>query len=302
MHSMTGYGKASVSLNGLNIHAQMRSVNHRFLNCQINLPETLFDFNSRIETLIRKHITRGSINFSLKIEIDGKDQGSTLNIPLIKNYHKQLKSIRKNLSLKDEISINTILNLPGTYSSTHSPQTSKKVKWSAIERLVIKTTSNLVKMREREGKRLKTSLQQIIKKMRSIKNKIKKRTPAVINNYYRTLSKRVEDMLNNMKTIAADKKEENNNINQRIASEVAFFAQRVDITEEIHRLDSHLDSFFHTMNQKGELGKKLDFITQEMLREVNTIASKANDASVSGYTITLKSYIDKLKEQVQNIQ
>jgi uncharacterized protein (TIGR00255 family) len=302
MKSMTGYGEASTKLNGAVINIQARSVNHRFFSIQINMSESLSEWTSRAEEITRKHIVRGSVNLSLKIDSDYKRKPVTLNMELVKSYYNQLKAIQKKLKLRDDISLNTILALSPLDTQNHKELVSSQSDWMVIEKAILKTLGSLVQMREREGARLKKELEAIVKKMQSVNDKIKKRVPEVIKHFHDVFSKRANDLLEKNKLNLGKNGTEPDSLTKRIAEEVAIFAQRADITEEIQRLNSHFNEFLRSMNQPGIFGKKLDFLTQEMLREVNTIGSKANDTEISYHTINLKTDIEKLKEQVQNIE
>ena len=304
MQSMTGYGQASTKLGKSNIDVQVRSVNHRFFTCQLNLPDVLSDRSGDIEAVVRKYIPRGSVNLAIKLELGIQRDIPRFNVPLIKTYYHQLKSIQKALKLKEDITINTLLDTVPLQPAEQDLTISLASDWSAIEKVIVKALNNLVKMRKREAGRLKIQLEQMAKKMQTINNDIKKRAPQVVAEHQETFSRRIKEMLvkQNLNITELNGNVDANNLTQRIAEEVALFAQRIDVTEEIQRLQSHLDEFLHIMNQSGLLGKKLDFLTQEMLREVNTIASKANDTKIAYYTINLKSDIEKLKEQVQNIE
>jgi uncharacterized protein (TIGR00255 family) len=304
MRSMTGYGKASARVKNLNIRIEARSVNHRFFNCQLGLPEILSDSNARIEAIVRQYIPRGSINLSIKIEPVNQKPVYEFNIPVIREYHNRIKVLQKKLGLKDQLSINTLLNLPGIQQLIQLNQAEIKPDWAGMERVIASALKNLVNMRSREGNRLKKALQAILNRVQSLKEEVRKRIPEVKKQYQEALSKRVIEILSKIKAdiSGTNNGTDANNINQRIAEEVAFFAQKIDITEEINRLESHLEEFRKTINQDGEAGKKLDFLTQEILREVNTMASKGNDSKISHYTIALKMEIDRLKEQVQNIE
>ena len=206
--------------------------------------------------------------------------------------------------MKDDISLNTILALSPLNTREYDQLVSSQSDWAIIEKAILKALDSLVKMREREGARLKKELEAIVKKMQLINDKIKKRVPEVIKHFHDIFSKRTADLMEktNLAVNKGGDKSDSDSLNKRIAEEVAIFAQRSDISEEIQRLNSHFNEFLRTMNQSGIFGKKLDFLTQEMLREVNTIASKANDTEISYHTINLKTDIEKLKEQVQNIE
>lgn len=290
---MTGYGEAIVrGPNSQSLKTEIRSVNHRFFNLKTSVPQTFNIYDSDIEDLVKKYACRGAINLVIR---EGKPEPPQLNIhtKLLKNYHRQLKQLQKMLKLKGSIAIETLISLPGVLEAADKGNSPNRKQWLLVEKAVKSALCDLIAMREREGERLHKALAGILGKMALLLNKIERLAPQVRARYERSLRERLAD------TLAAPNY---NNIRQGIANEVALFAQRADITEEIQRLKSHLDEFNRTIKQAGEIGKRLDFIAQEMLREVNTMGSKANDSRITYNVIALKGNVEKLKEQVQNIE
>jgi uncharacterized protein (TIGR00255 family) len=293
MKSMTGYGEAIVKgSNSQSLKAEIRSVNHRFFNLKSSLPQTLNIYEPDVGDLIKKHLRRGSINLVIR---EGKPESPELNIraKLIKDYYRQLRQLQKTLKLKGDIAIESLISLPGVLEVTDKPGNNIRKQWLMVEKVLKSALRDLTAMREREGKRLAKALAGILNKMSGLLGKIARLAPQVRARYEQSLRQRLAGML-----AAPDY----NNIRQGVANEVALFAQRSDITEEIQRLKSHLEEFSRTMRQPGEAGKRLDFISQEMLREVNTMGTKANDSRITYNVIALKGNVEKLKEQVQNIE
>jgi len=296
---MTGYGetKQIIQRGGkLYLTVQTRSVNHRFFNLQLSLPEMLSDKETQVEGMVRKHIQRGSINLSVRLE--SGNQGTTVpfNTALIKRYYRQLQNLKRWLKLKGDVSIDMLLGLPGVLEKSDFLTTDNTVIWPATERAINKALDKLVRMREREGRRLKKELVKILGHLIRLARQIEKHTPEVLANYRQMLKSRIKELT------ASESITVNNNFSQRLAQEVAFFVQRCDITEELHRLSSHCNEFQRTLNERTGNGKKLDFLAQELLREINTIASKSNNAQISHLSVTMKTEVDKLKEQIQNIE
>ncbi|MFH1226969.1 MAG: YicC/YloC family endoribonuclease [Planctomycetota bacterium] len=293
MKSMTGYGEAVAKLKGGNsIRVEIRSVNHRFFNLKTNLPASLNVYESDIEELIKKYIRRGSVNLVIR---EGRQEKPELNIQtgVLKNYHRQLKRLQKELGLAGGISIDTLISLPGVLEVADRDGVSGKRRWLSAERVIKSALQDMVAMRQRESRRLAKGLLAIIRKMLVLVGKIESLAPQVRTHYEQSLKERLAHILSSV---------DHSNISQGLANEVMLFAQRSDITEEIERLKSHIAEFERTMKLSSEAGKKLDFLAQEMLREVTTIGAKANNSKITYNVITLKGNVEKLKEQVQNIE
>ncbi|MBI5779671.1 MAG: YicC family protein [Planctomycetes bacterium] len=317
MKSMTGYGEARgrIAPNRLNIRVEVRSVNNRFLNLKMNLPELLSGYESDIEEIARQYLKRGAINLFIKVFSD-RTPRLIINRAIIKHYHQELKLLQKTLGLKDDIPLNTLINLPGVLEPVVKTDYITNKEWSYIVKVIRQALGNLVKMRQREGDRLAKTLQKDLNRMGDSLNKIEKFVPSIRADYEASFRKRLQDVLDKY-TLNKDfsghsnpdngakPKNRNNDLSsleRNIAVEVALFAQKSDINEEIKRLSSHITEFTATLKQNNEVGKKLDFITQEMLREINTIGSKSANTTITYAVISLKSELEKIKEQVQNIE
>lgn len=308
MNSMTGYGESGDSYsNKFKVRVEIRSVNNRFLNIKMNLPESMGGYEDDIEKLIRQYIHRGAINFFLKLSSDNYRK-LIINRSMLKDYYKELKNIQLMLGLKEAISLEGIINLPGVLEPSVKCDFISNKEWSCISTVIKQALANLARMRNREGNRLKKALEKSINRMAVLLKQIKSRMPQVLTRQENVLKERVRHILDDSFrgpdnfSNAVNQKKQPVNLEQNIAMEIALFAQRADINEEIQRLKSHFDEFSATLNQKGETGKKLDFICQEMLREINTIGSKSIDTSITYGVISLKSELEKIKEQIQNIE
>ena len=294
MRSMTGYGEASYEKENLLVRVECRSVNHRFFSLKLNLPETLTSYESEIESLVQKFIHRGTINLNVKLTALPEQGMYQFNATLIRHYYRRLKGLQKSLGIKEGIILDTLLTLPGVLEPDAQPDWHTQKIWLKVKGAIQLALRRLQWMREREGKRLHTGLKKTLHKMQSLISQIESYAPVVIDHYEQNLRQRVARLLNLKKNDLKD--------NQSLATEIMLFAQRCQITEEIQRLLSHLNEFTRTMNDQNAVGKKLDFITQEMLRETNTIASKANNARIAHWAIELKTETEKIKEQIQNIE
>lgn len=298
MYSMTGYGVASGRVKKLNIKVQIRSVNHRFFNLQLNLPETLSEYEDEIKQLVQAHIRRGSVNLSLKIDEPSSQPILDFNIKLLKKYLQKLKTVFRvvNFNYELDLDLATLINLPGVMEPSDTHRKFSKEAVSRIKEIIRKALFKLIQMRQREGNHLKQKLKQLIYQMQILIEKIKNHYPKMLANYQAKLRTRIKELVMKQELSLSD------NLEQKIAEEVVVVTQRSDITEELHRLDSHLKEFIRSMEQDQEVGKKLDFLTQECLREINAISSKANDAQIARWVVGLKLNVEKLKEQVQNIE
>lgn len=327
MKSMTGYGEARGQLGaqGLNIRVEVRSVNNRYLNLKMNLPDLLSGYEGDIEEVVRQYLKRGAINIFIKI-FSSRVTRLVINRQLLKNYYQELKMLQKALGLKENVPLNTLINLPGVLEPVVKTDYISNKEWAYIIKVIRQSLGNMVKMRQREGNRLALTLRKNLKRMVEFLSKIEKRVPFIRSEYEASFRKRLQDLLDkyalnkdfsagapartdgrsggsdNNISKGRDRRGELNNLERSIAVEVALFAQKADINEEIKRLASHIDEFTATLKKNNEVGKKLDFITQEMLREINTIGSKSSDTSVTYAAIALKSELEKIKEQVQNIE
>ncbi|MEK7449398.1 MAG: YicC/YloC family endoribonuclease [Planctomycetota bacterium] len=294
--SMTGYGSADLKRKNLLIKTEIRTVNHRFLNLKINIPESLIPFERFIEKEVQQAINRGTVNLTVRIEQADSGQGFKFNHRLLRHYYQKLQNLKRSLNISEDISLSTLLNLPGVLEASEKKEGTVFFLWSAAQKTIRAALADLLLMREREGRRLKKEMEKIIKQMSFLLKKTSSRQPEVVKNYARALEKRVRELMEKSR-VNADQ-----GLESDLAREIAFFAQRSDITEEIHRLKSHLNEFQHSLETSSPVGKKLDFLTQEILREVNTIASKSNDTRISLQAVELKNSVEKIKEQVQNIE
>ena len=290
--SMTGFGDASAENNGTHYAVEIRSLNNRFFKAMIKLPDNLSGLEPEIETMLHKRLERGSITYILKIRQDSAEAAYHVNTAALEAYLSQLRNV-KGLDGVARIDLAGLLTLPGVCSEPRDDSDEIARHGDTIRALTEKSIQKLEQMRRREGEALFGELLKHLAVMRGELEEIARRAPFVIDDYHKRLSARVNQLLS---------KAELNVSQQDLLKEVAVFAERADITEEIHRLRTHLDAFEAACRQGEHAGRKLDFITQEMLREANTIASKANDGEIARRIVEVKGAIDRLKEQVQNVE
>ena len=290
--SMTGFGDAAAEKAGTHYAVEVRSLNNRFFKSVIKLPEIISNMEPELETLLREKLGRGSVTFILKIRSESADVAYKINSSALVAYLKQLKEI-KELTGTVTFDLSALLGLPGVCQEPRDETDEIERHGPTVRELAIKAIDKLTAMRKREGEALFDDLMKHAGVISANLLAIQGRAPLVIEEYHKRLTLRVNQLIGKaeLQLHAAD-----------LCKEVAVFAERADISEEIQRLTSHMGAFENACRQGEHPGRKLDFITQEMLREANTIASKANDAKIAGHIVEIKTCIDRLKEQVQNVE
>jgi uncharacterized protein (TIGR00255 family) len=289
---MTGFGDATAERGGTHYAVEIRSLNNRFFKPIIKLPENVQGLEPELETVLREKLIRGSITFILKMRMDSAEAAYHINTQALDAYLKQLQQI-KGLNGLVQIDLASLLQLPGVCQEPRDESDEIERHGGVIRELTDQAIVKLNAMRTREGQSLFEELMRHTKLIAANLAEIQKRAPFVVDDYHKRLSQRVNLLLSKaeLKVNEVD-----------LIKEVAVFAERADICEEIQRLTHHLESFEQSCRTGEHAGRKLDFITQEMLREANTIASKANDAEIARRIVEIKGAIDRLKEQVQNVE
>lgn len=288
---MTGFGKGEMKFPGGQIIVELKTVNHKFFDASLKLPETISPFEDRIKEALQKKINRGKVNVNVIYENNrAKDEVVAINKKLAKSYHAGMVSLKKSLGLKEPVGLKELIALPGVinYAAT---QESLTVLWPKIEKALSAALTALILDREKEGKALYRDFSKRVSAIDKMLAEIKSRAHLSIKEYRERFEKRVKDLTSGHKM---DK--------GRLEMEVAIFAKNIDISEEITRLKNHLANFKRTLGTNGEAGKKIDFIAQELHREINTIGSKASDFNISRNVIEIKSEIEKIREQAKNIE
>jgi uncharacterized protein (TIGR00255 family) len=290
--SMTGFGDATAERDGTHYSVEIRSLNNRFFKPIIKLPDNVSGLEPEIESLLRERLGRGSITYILKMRVDSAEAAYHVNVAALESYLRQLREV-KGLDGVARIDLASLLQLPGVCQEPRDETDEIAKHGDTIRALTAKAIEKLEAMRIREGQSLFNDLMKHSKMIANELAEILKRAPFVIEEYHRKLSLRVNDLMSKAQ-LQVDQGD--------LLKEVAVFAERADISEEIQRLTHHLDAFEQSCRSSEHAGRKLDFITQEMLREANTIASKANDAQIARHIVEIKGAIDRLKEQVQNAE
>lgn len=293
MRSMTGYGQAHWEDARVTVDAEVRTVNHRFFKLVSRLPDGLTLFESQIEELVRAHLSRGVVEVDVKLKERERHPEVSINKTLLKNYARTLRELSAGLKLKNGVDLTLLLGLPGVLAVEEDSSGRARALWPKIRGVVEEAVEEAARMRAREGKRLVATLEGLLKLIGDLLETVKKRAPLVPVEYKERLAARIETLLGG-KSAGVEPPD--------LARELAVFADRCDISEEIQRLSSHLVEFRRAFKAEGDVGKQLDFLTQEMVREANTMGSKANDAEITRCVIAVKAEVERIKEQVQNVE
>ena len=290
--SMTGFGRAECQDGDYSYKAEIRSVNNRFIEINTRLPKVFLDLDLPLKKLVKSHCTRGSINVTITLANANGNPGDweiKPNLPLASQYVEALKEIQTSLGLEGKVNIDSIIGLREIIKV--EPVTIDPAKESLLLNIAESALASLQKMREEEGKYLQNDLSERIDTIEKHVEQIKTRQPEIIQEYKARLKEKIK-LLND--GIEIDE--------SRLAQETAILADRCDITEEITRFVSHLKQFRKLFESTEPMGRKLEFITQEINREVNTMGSKSSDTKVANLVIEIKSALEKIREQLQNIE
>lgn len=287
--SMTGYGRYKETVDGYDISFEMKSVNHRYFDLNLKLSRYYNFLEEAITGKLKEYIIRGKIEAYLFIKKIGEDEKKiTLNEPLCENYYNVLTDLKNKFNFNDDITISSLARFSDIFETEYTEadeETLGKIVLSVIEKAV----KDFVSMREREGARIKEDLLNRLSEVEALANEVEKRAPEIVEAYRARLTAKMNEILENCDE-------------QRILQEAAIYADKITTSEETVRLKSHIKEFESLLNSSGAVGKKLDFIVQEMNRESNTIGSKCNDAETSKMVVELKSQIENIREQIQNIE
>ena len=292
IRSMTGYGKQSLNVDGREYQIEIKSVNHRYLDISIKMPKTLSYLEETVKKEISEKIKRGKVDVFITYENNSKEgRNITINKELAKLYIEQLKELAEEEKISSNIEVMEIAKFPDILT-IKADEEDEKIKQEIIQ-VTTEATNKIVEMKAIEGEKIAQDLLQRISKIENKIMEISSKSTGLIEEYVVKLEKRIQEIL---KTEEIDK--------SRIAQEVVIYADKCSIQEEITRLKSHIYQFRNliTNNQNEAIGKKLDFIIQEMNRETNTIGSKANNLEITNGVIDIKTEIEDIREQIQNIE
>ncbi len=290
MKSMTGFGRASLESNGKNYIIEIKTVNNKYSDITVKSPKRLSFMEDKIRKQIANRITRGKVEVSVSFfDFSNKSKNVVLNKEIAKEYIKQLKEIADENNLSENISVVEIAKLPDILNSIDSDN-DEEIAGEALQCLNMALDS-LIEMRKTEGENIKQDLLVRIERVQNLVDKIAENSKGIVEEYVSKLEKRVKEIL---KTDVVDE--------NRIAQEAVIYADKTSIEEELTRLNSHIVQFKELVNSDGPVGKKLDFMIQEMNRETNTIGSKAGSGEITKAVIDLKVELEDIREQIQNIE
>ncbi|MBQ3164151.1 MAG: YicC family protein [Lachnospiraceae bacterium] len=289
--SMTGFGRCEVEEGNRKVTVEMKSVNHRYLDVNIKMPKKLSFFESSIRNELKNYVQRGKIDVFISYE-DFSENNVCIkyNKELATEYLKYLRDMSAEFGLDDDIRVSTLSRYPEVFSMEEQMVDEEEI-WKVLSKAIDGAAENFVETRIKEGKNLADDLIAKLDNMLEHVAFIEERSPQLMDEYRRKLEDRVKELLGDANV------DEN-----RLLTEVTIFADKVCVDEEIVRLKSHIETTKQTLVDGGSIGRKLDFIAQEMNREANTILSKANDLDISNRGIELKTEIEKVREQIQNIE
>ena len=288
--SMTGYGVGRVKAEDGECLVEIKSLNNKY--CEINIKNNFqsLEVEQKMEKLIKGRVSRGKVNILVKVEhYSLTEEKIILNEDIADSCYKNLKTLKEKYKLKDEIGIGSMLKFKDIFKIVKEEEGAKT--WPLVEKATNLALDSLLKMREREGKVLVADIQKRIKKIQKLIDKIEKYSKSSPLDYKDKFLSKIKNLTDGL------------NVDEgRIELEAAIFAEKTDITEEITRLKSHLIQFDNLLNFEESVGRKMDFLTQEINREVNTIGSKTNDIKVTSLVVLLKSELEKVREQARNIE
>lgn len=288
---MTGYGRGESAHNGAKFTVELNSVNRKQNDVVVSLPRELAELEPRVRDAINAEVSRGRLTVVIAYHFGaGAPQNLALDRALAKAYLKSMRDLQKELGVGGEITIETVLKAPGVIKAPEE-QVSPDTAWSRVEIALKAALADLLRMREAEGRHLAKDLEKRLKLVREHVKKIKKFLPGVVKRYRESLHERIKRA---GLELAID--------DERLVKEVVVFADKSDITEELTRLESHFEQFASHLKKNEAVGRTLEFMCQEIGREFNTLGSKANDVSISQLVVMCKAEMEKVREQIQNIE
>ena len=290
--SMTGYGRGEYSNSGYNMKIEIKTVNHRYNDISVRMPRHMCYLEESIKKMIKENISRGKVDVYVNLEyVGGAPIDIKVDMELARSYRDSLERINSELELPGEIRINNVLSLSDIIK-TEKKEIDEELLWEVVRVSLEEALEDLMGMKYREGQELQDDMIANLDQVDIILEEIELRSPEVVREYRDKLRIRIDELLDGSIEIDDDK----------LSHEVAYFADKSNINEEVIRLKSHIGQFREILKEEETVGRKLDFLMQEMNREINTIGSKANDVHISSRVVAVKAEIEKIREQVQNLE
>jgi uncharacterized protein (TIGR00255 family) len=293
MKSMTGYGRGDCSQDGFKVTVEVSSVNRKQAEISVNLPREMEILESQIREAVNQVVARGRLTVRVALHAGASNQAARmhLNVPLAKAYFRELTRLSRQLKLPEPVTLDHLVRAPGVFQTDEDLVVEEDFA-PAVSKALAKALSQMLSMRQREGGHLAQDLVRRISTMRKAVDHIEKQAPQVSARYRQQLLERIKSA--GLTELGLD--------DDRLQKEVVYFADRSDISEELTRLQSHFKQFEDCRKSVDPVGRTLDFLAQEMNREINTIGSKANDSLISHAVVTLKTELEKFREQAQNVE
>ena len=289
--SMTGYGRAGAVLHGRDIKVELRSVNSRYLEYSSRLPRSCFFLEDKLKKLVAARVSRGKVELSLSIQnVTAADTVVSVNWGLAEGYRAALTSMVERMDLKNDVTVGMLARFPDVLTQTAAP-TDEDALWKDVESIANQAIDAFVTMRAAEGEKLKADVESRLQTVEALVGQIEQATEGRVKAYSDRLYARLQELL-----------EDRNIEESRLVTEAAIFADKTAIDEETVRLHSHVAQYRQILELNEPIGRKLDFLTQELNRESNTIGSKCQDVAITRLVVELKSEIEKIREQIQNIE
>lgn len=288
--SMTGFGRRQESWSEGSVSVEVRSVNHRFLETSIRMPKSMSGLEERFKKTIQQHCVRGRVDLTVVLQGSRGSRSVQLDVELAKQYHHALRTLQRTLKLKGSIDIGLMAGFRDIIALSEQPTDDPKFT-KVVEKLGLLAVSDMTKMREKEGALLAQDILARLDHVRECRSAISSRAPLITEETFDRMKQRVEKLL-------ADSIPDL----PRLYQELALYADRSDITEELVRLDTHMVQFERALQGTEPVGKTLDFLLQEMGREVNTVGSKSNDAAIRANVVRMKAELERVREQIQNVE
>jgi uncharacterized protein (TIGR00255 family) len=290
--SMTGFGRAEVSRDGINISAEVRSVNSRYLDLTFRLPRSISQREKELKDIVRTFLNRGNLNITVKIAYDSNGAiPLKVNTAAAKSYFKLLNEIRKSVKIREQVKLEHLLTFSEVLEPVEEEETDER-EWELVQETVRQALENLNAMRSQEGSELAKDLEKRIHWMEGTLNEVEKLSKERIPEERKNLHERIAQLIEDKFVIDQN----------RLELEIALMVDKLDITEECVRYRSHNKFFLEALDKNEAAGRKLNFLVQEMNREANTIGSKSSDAAIAHMIIGLKEELEKIREQLQNIE
>lgn len=291
LKSMTGYGRSQKILNGRDIFVEIRSVNHRYYEYSSRIPRIYSYIDEKLKTMLKKNISRGKVEVSVTVNsIEGKESVIYINKPAAEGYISALRSMSQELNLEDDLKLSNLIKLPDIFCVQKAPDDEEQI-WADVSEVASDALEAFVSMRCTEGVGLRNDVLEKISNIEKLVAEVENISPVTVENYRNKLYARLSEIL------------ENKDFDQqRVLTEAALFAEKIAVDEETVRLRSHIYQMRSMLDSDEAVGRKLDFIVQEMNREVNTIGSKAQDLNIAKIVVDMKAEIEKIREQIQNVE